>query len=156
MTARTILSPELIESRSVRVPESGCWIWMGACHERGYGNVTVSGRCEKAHRLSWQIFRGEIGPMHVLHRCDVPACVNPAHLFLGTHQDSMRDREAKGRNRMPPSTLRARRLTEENVREIFAARGIEGAPVLAEKFGVKVYAIYKIWSGVRWRHLCLS
>lgn len=95
--------PEPIEPRfwaKVKKTES-CWLWIGYRSRRGYGSIR--GRPEikgmqQAHRASWEINRGPIPKgMHVLHRCDNTSCVNPDHLFLGTHGDNMRDMFAKGR-----------------------------------------------------------
>lgn len=81
---------------SVTAP--GCWEWTGTKDKHGYGRVRVDQRKARAHRVAWEAFKGEIpAGLHVLHRCDNPGCVNPEHLFLGTHGDNMRDREAKGR-----------------------------------------------------------
>jgi hypothetical protein len=82
----------------------GCWEWRGDHNAKGYGRLTVSGRNCRAHRLSWQLHRGPIPRGEwVLHTCDNPNCVNPAHLFLGTHTDNMRDCCAKGRARTQKS-----------------------------------------------------
>ncbi len=81
-----------------------CWPWTGStCPARGYGHIgltLVSGkRCVKgAHRVAWILEFGHIPVgLDVLHRCDNPPCINPRHLFLGTHGDNMRDAVAKGR-----------------------------------------------------------
>lgn len=78
-------------------PNSGCWLWSRGTAGRGYGIVTVDGERRKAHRLSWELHRGEIGDKYVCHKCDTPQCINPDHLFLGTHSDNVRDMCSKGR-----------------------------------------------------------
>lgn len=79
---------------------SSCWTWSGRIGDRGYGQFDDGDRTLRAHRVAWTLTRGEIpAGMQVLHRCDNPACVRPDHLFLGTHDDNMRDMAAKGRQR---------------------------------------------------------
>lgn len=85
---------------------SACWEWVGARHTGGYGAISVNGHQERAHRVSWMIHHGEIPDgLWVLHRCDNPPCVNPAHLFVGSDADNLSDAIAKGR-RLPPSLYR--------------------------------------------------
>ena len=118
-------------------PMSGCWLWTGGTNERGYGIIGVTAyKGDKAHRVSWRIHRGDIPEgVNVLHRCDVPACVNPEHLFLGTLRDNMRDCVAKGRNFLPDnrgersvsaildwekvSDIRTRRVTQIQYAELY-------------------------------------
>jgi HNH endonuclease len=80
-------------------PNSGCWLWSGAQNRRGYGAISIArSRMREAHRIMWQLEYGRIPDgMHVLHRCDVPPCVNPGHLWLGTRRDNMQDASKKGR-----------------------------------------------------------
>jgi hypothetical protein len=83
----------------MKVNRSGsCWLWTAGTTVFGYGQFFIDGRLEGAHRVSWRLHFGNIpDDLCVLHRCDVPACVNPAHLFLGTKSDNARDSVAKGR-----------------------------------------------------------
>lgn len=80
----------------------GCWEWtavrLNKKASRAYGRFTIHRRQYLAHRVSWTISNGPIPPLlGVLHRCDNPQCVNPDHLFLGTHVDNMRDMWNKGK-----------------------------------------------------------
>lgn len=79
-------------------PNSGCWLWDGAATTLGYGLFYEAGKTVYAHRESWRRANGEIPTgMEVCHRCDVPLCVNPSHLFIGTHKENFRDMAGKGR-----------------------------------------------------------
>lgn len=81
-----------------KVQKNDCWIWTAAKNEKGYGIFCIEGRTYKAHRLSYLLSVGAIPEgMCVLHKCDVPSCVNPDHLFIGTRADNNADMLAKGR-----------------------------------------------------------
>ncbi len=132
-------------------PNSGCWLWTGAADKHGYGAVSTGpAQKDKAYRASFRQFVGPIPDrLHVLHRCDTPACINPAHLFLGTQADNMKDMGKKGRANGGP-----RKLTPETVREIrrLASSGISQA-ALAIKFGVGSTAISRTVARTRWGHI---
>lgn len=83
------------------IDSSGCWIWAGSKKGgSGYGRVSHEGRYIGAHRGSYMAYVGEIPEgLLVLHKCDVKLCVNPSHLFVGTHSDNMQDMLRKGRGR---------------------------------------------------------
>ena len=78
-----------------------CWLWIAAKKEFGYGVIGCPdrrGRTIRAHRVSWELANGKIPEgMFVLHKCDVPSCVNQDHLFLGTRQENVDDMVSKGR-----------------------------------------------------------
>ena len=77
---------------------NGCWEWVGCIGVWGYGQISFMGKSKSAHRISWELYKGEIpkGKL-ILHKCDNPACVNPSHLFIGTWGDNMKDMVAKDR-----------------------------------------------------------
>lgn len=82
----------------------GCWLWQGCRNQDGYGHLLHSkGKVVGAHRLSFTFVHGEIPKgLFVCHTCDVPACVRPSHLFLGTPKDNTQDAARKGKMRGAP------------------------------------------------------
>ena len=108
-------------------PNSGCWLWTGAVVTGGYGLIAQgrkTGGPIHAHRASYELFKGQVGDKYVCHACDNRACVNPDHLFLGTHQDNMDDMKAKRRSGRRPRerALKARKLTKQQIMDIRSRR----------------------------------
>lgn len=148
MKTREQLAERLWQDAEKRGPDE-CWPWTGADDGHGYGMMFDT----KAHRASWEVHRGAIPDgLCVLHKCDNPACVNPRHLFLGTHQDNMRDKIAKGRAAGPRGTRCPHaRLNEEQVRNIRQELSAgAGHRQLARKYGVNHQAIGKIERRESW------
>lgn len=133
--------------------KNGCWIWQLAVHSRyGYGQAAIgNGKTRRAHRQAWIERNGAIPDgMQVCHRCDVRACINPDHLFLGTAKQNTADMIAKGRNARGETSPWSK-LTSEQAREIKTSG--ESAKALAERFGVRVRQIFRIRAGERWAHI---
>ena len=175
MTDATALIAEArFEEKFMPEPNSGCWLWIAACYSSGYGAFWYQGTQHGAHRVSWMMNKGEIPDgLWVLHKCDVRACVNPDHLFLGTVQDNTRDMLSKGRSahQKDPEGFSAlmseatkgvntwirgensptAKLTFRKVRELRRLRANGTRCVaLAERYGIHLSTVYQIISGKTW------
>lgn len=132
--------------------EDECWTWQ-AClrNDRGYGNFWNNNKNHRAHRVSWEIFNGEIPKdLHVLHRCDNRVCVNPSHLFLGTHQDNMSDMKKKGRVAIENNGLA--KLNYKKAKEIRARHNAgESLGYLSKLFGVTIPTIWYVIKYKSWK-----
>ncbi len=135
----------------------GCWLWTPPSSAHGYGQLKINGRPVAAHRISWVIHNGQI-PLeaYVLHRCDVRNCVNPDHLFIGSHEENMRDMIKKGRHSHPKGEKNSNaKLTEMQIyqiRELYDSGGYTYKSI-SELYGVKSAAIGKIVGLKTWGHL---
>lgn len=85
---------------NIQKQESGCWFYGGTKNSKGYGFFRLYGKLVFAHRFMWELRNGPIPDgLCACHKCDTPQCVNPDHIFIGTHKENMQDSVAKGRNR---------------------------------------------------------
>ena len=136
----------------VRAELGACWIWQGARDAFGYGAVQHT----VAHRLSWLFTYGDAGDDCVLHRCDNPPCVNPAHLFVGDRLANAKDRDGKGRlgNRKGVANGHAR-LTEKDVVDIraLAASGEYSQEKIGRMYGINQTHVSSIHLRRIWSHI---
>lgn len=164
------MSPRDVERFDARVRAAGpeeCWPFEGGA-VRGYGQFSIRRRPHKAHRVAYGLAHGEPpAGLCVCHRCDNPACCNPAHLFLGSNPENTADKVAKGRQARGPKlaalirtgaprgeACRSARLTVASVlliRERHASGG--SAAALAAEFGVTPQAVRKVVLRRSWRHV---
>ena len=140
-------------------PFTGCWDWKGS-KKRGYGHTIIGSRVDgtrktiAAHRLSYETFVGPIADgMEVCHKCDNPSCVNPEHLFLGTRQDNVDDRESKRRNNPPKGSNNGRaKLSEADVMSARFERAEKRTSYqkLADRYGVSKKTMQNAIIGRTW------
>lgn len=155
-----VLDPKVRIARLTTVNiVSGCWEW-NRPEPSGYGHLIVGSRTDgtrrsmKAHRYSYAIYNGtDPGEFEVCHRCDNRRCVNPEHLFLGTRQDNIDDREVKGRNKPQRGSANgSSKLTEDSVAAIrsIAELGMTQREI-AQQFGLHRSTVGRIISMQAWK-----
>lgn len=137
--------------------DGGCWLWTAAT-AKGYGRISL-GRKEQgdmaAHKVSWILHFGPVPDgLCVLHTCDVPLCIRPDHLWLGTNEDNSKDRVNKGRQaRLFGEDNRSSKLTQAQVDEMRQLRA-QGQRVnrIAARFGIRCDYTSAILCGRAWSH----
>lgn len=143
---------ERFENFITMEPNTGCWLWTGFTHKRGYGQFMITTDVpRRAHRVSWELFYGPIPEgLLVLHHCDTRSCVNPKHLFLGTPWDNTHDAINKKRLAKGEQHGHAK-LTEAQV--IAIRHDNRPQSVIAKEYGVIQATISPIKLYKTWRHL---
>lgn len=125
---------------------SSCWLWRGAVLPFGHGRFRLNGRVALAHRVAYSLYVGDIPEdKFVLHKCDVPQCINPDHLFLGTKKDNTQDMLSKGRANGP------KKLTTEQV--ISIREDSRPQSIIALEYLVHQSTIHYIKSNKTWRFI---
>jgi len=146
---------ERFNQKWIPVPESGCWIWIASLDTHGYGHIKENSKTILAHRVSYQLFNGDIQDgFCVCHTCDERSCVNPKHLFLGTKQDNMsdaakKDRLAKGEK------IGLAKCTEELVKHIryLLNNTNKSQDQISLETGISQSAISEINLRKTWKHV---
>jgi len=136
-------------------PNTSCWLWLGA-HSHGYGFARIDDNIRRVHRAMYEFCSGPIPEgLCVLHTCDTPACVNPAHLFLGTQAENIADMVSKDRQARGVGINNAKaKLVDSDVLMI-RKQLVAGIPKrrLAREFGVAPVTIRQIAKRQIWRHI---
>lgn len=151
---------EKLRDGYVPEPFSGCWLWMGVVTKDGYGQLVPLMRegprtSIKAHRLSYELHKGRIPPgLKVLHSCDTPCCVNPAHLRVGTDKDNKLDAIRKNRHARGETNGHSK-LTTQQVLDIRAAHssGRFNQSAAARHYGINSSVVCEIVHRKVWKHI---
>lgn len=135
-----------------------CWEWVASIDTCGYGRFAFRKILLSAHRFAWTISFGKIPiSMQVLHTCDNPSCCNPGHLFLGTHQDNMIDRNNKGRSKGGSNKGEENPRSRFKVKDIFKIRKMLKKGYKQKEISLIFNTSQAVISGIKtkkyWRHL---
>lgn len=147
----------------IEYSQDGCWHWTGAVRGKsGYGAFKYRGKVQSTHRVAYMIFVEEIpDSLHVCHQCDNRLCVNPDHLFLGTHSDNMKDAYKKGRV-SPPMGIQFTKgnipsnatITEKEAKQVKKAI-IDGKRLvdISRDLGIKYMTVVDVKRGKSFRNV---
>jgi hypothetical protein len=136
--------------------DNGCRLWLKYVRPNGYAYITLRNprRTISVHRLAWQLANCREVPLGlcVCHSCDVPTCIEPGHLFLGTKAENNTDRARKGRSHDAKGEgNNSAKLTSEQVTAI--RLDSRGAGPLSKLYGISRSQAYRIKRGLRWKHV---
>ena len=143
---------ERFDSKYEKVAGIDCWLWKAASHQFGYGHMRYMDKIEVAHRISYRLHIGEIPDgMNVLHKCDVPQCVRPDHLFIGTHKDNVDDKVNKGRAGFP-KMFGVDNPAAKITKQIADAIKVDNRKIkeICSEYGISQSQVKRIRSGKSW------
>lgn len=148
---------ERLEYYSMPEPNSGCQLWLAGANGNGYARVWNPHLMKRqtGHVAAWEDEKGPVPDgLYVLHKCDVRLCINVGHLFLGTHDDNMKDMAAKGRGRSGDHRGELHggaRLSAQDILNIRADR--RAGQIIADAYGISRDHVYHLRNGSRWKHV---
>ena len=137
---------------SITKDPNACWEWNKKCsHPFGYARFGYDNRIELAHRFSYNLHNAPLKKGEcVLHQCDNPKCVNPAHLKAGSRKENAKERDSRNRGNRG-SFVPTSKLTELQILEIRASS--KSVKELASLYGCSGANIYAIRSRTNWKHI---
>lgn len=143
--------------RSIVIDQtSGCWLWQKAKEAFGYGVIRADNKRYLAHRLSYKVYNGKLDDkLLVLHKCDVPACINPDHLYMGTYKNNMEDCVRRGRfasrDRKPNAKLKSTDI--QTIKNLYFAEKLTHKEI-AHVYKVSIRLIGDVVNEKRWSNKC--
>lgn len=156
LKAKPIAVSPLLQEKleaNITIANSGCWLWLGAKTKEGYGHFKNGKHLVAAHRAMMALCLPKLPiDLYVLHRCDVPSCVNPKHLFLGTASQNTKDAVAKGRwNKQGGANAKLDKAKVREIRMLYAS-GNYTQEELSIKFSVGRITIHNVVSHKLWKY----
>lgn len=148
---------ESVLDNTAWIPFCGCRLWLGALKPDGYGRTKHLNKNQSTHRLVKMLELGRsLGPKEcVLHKCDTPSCINPAHLFIGTQKDNVLDMHTKGRGN--PLLGEAHQFAKCTTADVIRIRTLRASGLSLKEVAAAVSATRGIVEGVlygkSWTHV---
>jgi hypothetical protein len=138
----------------IKVDDNDCWLFQGKLRANGYGVIKFEGRERSAHHVYFLVFKGPIKEgLLACHKCDVRNCVNPSHIFWGTHDDNQKDMKVKGRSAKGVRNG-MNKLSENQVKDILSLKNKSVTQrEIAKKFNVTQAMVSRIWLKKAWTYL---
>lgn len=143
----------------VKVRRNGCWEWTGALSNKGYGRFRIGKKLYLPHRVVYELTYGKIDKdKEICHKCDNPLCVNPTHLFMGTHSDNMKDCFKKGRLVIPINNRKGEQVGNSKLKDADILKIRELDKTMYRKDIAKLYDVHgtqisRCLNGISFKHI---